>query len=195
VAPGRTFSHNTHHLSPLEVFRSFETGLRTFQRGFFQDGNRTEETMSKQTIALVIAACFSWPALAQSSSGWQTLTDHRQVCEAKSPQGWEKFLMGPKGSLGIARVVAQTYRDGSSFSFDFAKSAGGKATQVFEDGPTRYWIAFDPKTASILTAEQSYRFLWFVAIPTTPVCSVLIFFDDPSLTEQAKLIVKSLKAK
>jgi hypothetical protein len=150
--------------------------------------------MSKQTIALLIAASFGWPAWTQSAAGWQTLTDRRQLCEAKSPQGWEKVLMGPKSdTAAIARVVPQIHSDGSSFEFNFAKSAGGKPSQVFEDSPTRYWIAFDPKTGSIGNGERLYRYLWYVAIPSKPVCSVLIFFDDPALTEQAKLIVKSLK--
>jgi hypothetical protein len=115
-------------------------------------------------------ASFSCPAFAQSTSGWQTLTDRQQVCEAESPQGWEKFALATKGNgPGVARVVAQTYRDGTSFSFDFAKSAGGKAVQVFEDNPARYWIAFDGKTGVIMDSERAYRFHWFV-VPEINVC-------------------------
>lgn len=149
--------------------------------------------MSKHTIALVILAGFSWPTLPQSTSGWQTLTDRRQVCQAKSPQGWEKLSTSPKGNVpGIARVVAQTHGDGTSFTFDFVKTWGGKAIRVFEDSPARYWIEFDGKTGMITNADLAYRFHWFVAVPSKPVCSMHIFFDDPALAEQAKLIAKSL---
>ncbi|MGA3240942.1 MAG: hypothetical protein ABSG03_32125 [Bryobacteraceae bacterium] len=151
--------------------------------------------MSKQMIALLIAAGFGCPALPQSTTGWETVTDTRKICAAKSPQSWEHTSLRPMDNTpGIARVVAQVRRDGSPLLFDFVKTWGGTATHVFEDNPTRYWIEFDGKTGMIADHERPYRFHWFVVIPSKPVCSMHIFFNDPALTEQAKLMAKSLKS-
>lgn len=63
-----------------------------------------------------------------------------------APQGWDKFGTPEKSAKGIARVVPQAYMDGSSYTFDSVKQSAPKATQVVEDRPTRFWIAFDGKT-------------------------------------------------
>ena len=51
--------------------------------------------MSKEMIALFIVASFSCPALAQSTAGWETVTDTRKICEANSPQSWEHTSLRP----------------------------------------------------------------------------------------------------
>jgi hypothetical protein len=169
--------------------------------------------MSKLMIVLCIAASVSSLALTQSTSTWQTLTDHRQLCQAKSPQGWETERVGPlilangeKSSapvppapIGIARVVPQVNAFGNSqiYTFDKVKSlAKGttKVTQVLEDSSTRFWVAFDGKTGVMSDEERLYRVHWYVVVPSKPVvCAMDIFFDDPALAEQAKLIAMSLK--
>jgi hypothetical protein len=171
-----------------------------------------EELMSKVIIALLIIASFSSLALAQSTSNWQTLTDHKQLCQAKSPQGWETDRVGPlilangeKSSasvppapIGIARVIPQVDAFGNSqlYTFDKVKSqARGttKVTEVLEDGPARFWVAFDGKTGVMNDQERSYRVHWYVVVPSNPVCAMYVFFNNPALAEQAKLVARSLR--
>lgn len=157
--------------------------------------------MSKLIIVLVTMASLGNPALPQSTSGWQTLTDsrtHGQFCQGKSPQGWDTFRSPVPAPIGIARVVPQvdTFGDIKNYTFDNVKSlARGttKVLQAFEDSPTRFWVAFDGKTGVMYPSEALYRVHWYVVVPSNPVCGMYIFFDDPALTEQAKLIAQSLR--
>ncbi len=154
--------------------------------------------MSKLMIALVIVASFSIPAFPQSTSGWQTLSDSKTRCQGKSPQDWDKFGVMGKKSKGIARVVPQVRTSGAPFTFDYVKSLAKefqKITQVFEDSSTRFWVAYDGKTTGFIgDGERSYRVHWYVVVPSKPVvCAMDIIFDDPALTEQAKLIAQSLR--
>ncbi len=169
--------------------------------------------MTKLIIASFLWAVCSGIASAQSASNWQTLTDHRKLCEGKSPSGWEThgsggpviLANGQKGNapelpapMGIARVVPQvnTFGNGQIYTFDKVKSlAKGttRVTEVLEDSPNRFWVAFDGRTGVMGDQERSYRFHWYVVVPSKPVCAMYVFFNDPTLTEQAKAVAKSLK--
>jgi hypothetical protein len=169
--------------------------------------------MSNLIIALLLLAVCSGTASAQSTSNWQTLTDHKQLCAAKSPPGWEEGIFGgplilaggaksnvPSAPtpIGIARVTPQVNALGNSqlYTYDKVKSLARstmKITQVIEDTPTRFWIEFNGKTGIMSDQERSYRVHWYVVVPSNPVCAMNVFFSDPAVTEQAKLIAKSLK--
>jgi hypothetical protein len=105
----------------------------------------------------------------------------------------------PPAPIGIARVVPQvnSFGDSHIYTFDKVKSlAKGtrKVTQVLEDSSSRLWVAFDGKSGVMGEQERLYRVHWYVVVPSQPVvCAMDIFFDDPALAEQAKLMAMSLK--
>ena len=157
--------------------------------------------MSTGMIVVFIVASFGSMAWSQSTSDWQSLTDHRAngpFCQGTSPQDWDKFGVMGKKSKGIARVLPQVRTSGDPFTFDYVKSLAKefqKINQVFEDSSTRFWVAYDGKTTGFIgDGERSYRVHWYVVVPSKPVvCAMDIIFDDPALTEQAKLIAQSLR--
>jgi hypothetical protein len=102
---------------------------------------------------------------------------------------------GSSGSHGIARVVPQVDALGNSGVYTFEKvkyltRATMKVTQVLEDSPARFWVAFDGKTGVMGDQERLYRVHWYVVVPSNPVCAMDVFFD---VAEKAKLIALSLQ--
>jgi hypothetical protein len=191
------------------LWRDCRAGAYSIQPSEVQMKSRAQKLM----IALCIAAGLSGSASAQSTSNWQTLTDHQQLCAAKSPPGWEQSIFGgplilaggaksnvPSAPtpIGIARITPQVNAFGKSqfYTYDQVKSLARstmKITQVIEDTPTRFWIEFDGKTGIMSDQERGYRVHWYVVVPSNPVCAINLFFSDPAVTERAKLIAKSLK--
>jgi hypothetical protein len=155
-----------------------------------------KRTVIKLVVALV-AVEMCGVAASQSPSGWQTLIDPthppKPACEGRAPQGWGSSHLEGNIAKGIARV-GDFSLPGKTFTFVGAKSLAPTPSQVIEDGPTRYWIAYQGKDGYISDYERSYRYHWYVVVPAKGgVCIMEVFFNDPTLTQEARSIVLSLK--
>ena len=130
---------------------------------------------------IVIGCCVL--ASAQDTAGWKTVADKKGLCQVRAPEDWTS----PKAYINVVAWENVTF-DQARVLWKGMRSPA----EVFEDSPKRLWYAHDPK-GSVVEHEQTYKSDWFVIIASKDPCMVEVAFNDPALTDKAKIVVNSLK--
>jgi hypothetical protein len=125
-------------------------------------------------------------------AGWKVIKDRAGKCQFAVPPDWtpdsivKSFQMAPNGG---GNAVASSAATGPFAQVTATAKQLMTPTKTIEDSAKRLWYVYETQVDT-----QKGMTDWYVAVPTSPVCSMQITFKGAALEDTAKKIALSLTA-